>query len=189
MPELTKLDDETNDAVNDAMSEVAECLAAITTLEDLPGVVERPHCPRSAAELAAQDPPAWLAVLVNEQGWLNLDAEVSTEQFQRDPLAAAERLFVAMGVPDAQAGTCVKPGPLGPILTERGAEELVERLAAAERCAQRCRPWAASRDENRCREEWEQAWSEESGTESVQPIPSCEGRSWTTDSESNLSAR
>ena len=171
MTEVIMRDDETGDELDEVLAEVSELLASLSSFEDLPGIVERAHLPRAAEEMAASDSPVWLAALVNEQAWLNLDGAVTQEHFERDPMSTAYSLFVAMGLTETEAGACFREGPIGPILTPFGAGELALRLAAAERCAKRCRPLAAPGGNERCLEEWEQAWSEESASGNAQPTP------------------
>ncbi len=171
MTDVITRDDEASDELDDVLAEVAELLASLSSFEDLPGIVERGHSPHAQEEITAPDSPVWLAVLVNEQGWLNLNGTVAQDHFERDPMSAAQSLFVAMGLAETEAGHCFRKGPLGPVLTPFGAGELAVRLAAAERCAKRCRPLAAPGGSDRCQEEWEQAWSEESASDSAQPTP------------------
>jgi hypothetical protein len=164
-------EDEAPDELDDVLAEIAELIATISSFEDLPGIVERTQAPHSQEEIAARDSPAWLAALINEQGWLNLNSTVTHEHFVRAPMSAAASLFSAMGLSETEARECFGEGPLGPALTSFGAGELVRRLAAADRCAKRCRSLSTPGGSERCQEEWEQAWSEENVDDNAQPTP------------------
>ena len=163
--------DQPGEDLTEPMYDVAESLAALSMYEGLPGVVSRPQVPRTALEILANHSSMWLAVVMHEMEWLNLDYEVSVELFESDPLAAAQSLFTGMGVDQAETSQCVVSGDLGPRLTSRGIDLLADRLAAAERCAQVCLDGAGLGDDERSREDWEQAWSEEDIKESASPLP------------------
>ncbi|MCE9619751.1 MAG: DUF262 domain-containing protein [Planctomycetes bacterium] len=172
MPEMLMNSEDSAEELTESLNEIAESLAELSALEDLPPVVSRPHVPRSKAEILDGISTTLFSTLIYEQEWLNLDGEaISRESFERDPLTAMVSFFVGIGMSDDEAGVCVIPGDSGPRLTTQGADALSIRLAAALRCAQRCMKLAASDETDSRKEEWEQAWSEELTDEVSSPLP------------------
>ena len=163
MTALNHQEDELAEDLADAVTQVAQSLAAISALPALQGIVDREPSQRTAEELADVGSAAWLGVVIREQDWLYLDNPILPELFERDPIATAKAVFAGIGVAPSRIASCVRTGEFGPVLTREGATELLDRLNSALRCAERCSAIAASGSDIEIDEVWDQYWTEELG--------------------------
>ena len=150
--------EEALEELTEGLSEVAGLLAGLSSYDDLPGVVTRAFRPREIDEILEGNVTTWLATLIHEQDWLNLDSEIPLAIFESNPMSAARQIFVNMGMSVNDASDCLVLSEFGPNLTNRGIAVLTRRLEVADKCAERCRSLTNS---EKCKEEWEAAWNDD----------------------------
>ncbi len=111
----------------------------------------------------------WLLRILDVQGWLNPSSEVSKATAEGEPANCARELFVAIGASNPQE--CYQLVGDVAAITSIGAELLGARLDIARQLQLSYLEHLETHSRKEAKEQWAEAWDEESDTEVPAPEP------------------
>ena len=157
-----------NDELDEKLESIADSLAYLSTIEEIPEGHRLQSDPFEADEVDFKK-QSWLLRLAQVQDWLRLDEALTREDFNDDPTKALDGFFRL--ICDVDPEQCYKIENEAMLLTIEGADAIAARLENATTFANRFVEAIEDLPLDQATAEWESSWEEEEDYGQSYPEP------------------
>jgi hypothetical protein len=152
--------DDAGNELGTQLDRVAELLETLASMAETPVGMSRVSDPFEASEVDFET-GNWLLRILSVQGWINLDADLSSATAEGNPGQTLQELFESIAGKDSGAYYEVDNGV--PRLNLSGAEVLAGRLDQAVFLAQQFQELREANSARQATDIWRELWEEEEG--------------------------